>query len=107
MYYSYEDKIAKVYFNTLNGTISFIILGIYFSIIESANYQSYAIISSVIIFLYIFFNFPEYSKIAKNYTNRYKGILKIFSLFKISIFIICYTFLISAAFGFRPFTISF
>lgn len=105
MYNSYDDKIAKDYFNTLNGTISFIILGIYFSIIESKNYQNYAIISSIIIFSYIVFYFPEYSQIARRYTDKYKGIAKLFSFFKITIFITCYSLLIIAAFGYRPLTI--
>lgn len=107
MYNSIEDKIANDYFNNLNGTISFIILGIYFSIIESKNYQTYAITSSIVIFLYIFFYFPEYTKIAKKYTNRYRGIWKFFSFFRISIFIFCYSLLIMAAFDYRPFTIYF
>ena len=107
MYSANEDKIANDYFNTLNGTISFIILGIYFSIIESNNYQIYAIISSIVIFLYVFFYFPEYTKIAKKYNNRYSGIWKILSLLRISIFVFCYSLLVMAAFEYRPFTIKF
>lgn len=98
---SREDLIADEYFRHLNGTLAFIILGIYFSIIESSHFQSYAILSSTIIFIYITFNFSEYSSISKSYTDRYKGISKVFNFLRIGIFVICYALLCSAAFGYK------
>lgn len=101
VYKSREDLIADEYFKHLNGTLAFIILGIYFSIIESENFQSYAIVASIVVVMYITFNFPEYTSISKNYTKRYKGISKVLSILRIGIFSICCGLLWSAALGYK------
>jgi len=103
IYQSSEDIIANNYFKHLNGTLAFIVLGIYFSIIELDHFQNYAIFSSLLITFYLIFNFKEYDRIAQNYIKRYRGIRQIIPFCRNLIFMTSMTLLISAAVGLKLF----
>lgn len=97
------EKIAKDYYNHLNGTLSFIMLGIYFSIIELKYFQIYAILTSFLFAVYITFNFKEYTTVAKEYLAQFSGIEKITNTLRLFIFFIAFTLLLTAAIGCKVF----
>ncbi|EZQ01325.1 MULTISPECIES: hypothetical protein [unclassified Acinetobacter] len=94
------EKIAKEYYSHLNGTLSFIMLGIYFSIIELDYFQVYAILTSILFTIYLTFNFKEYSTVANEYLAQFSGFEKIRNALRLFIFFIAFFLLLTAAFGF-------
>ncbi len=95
------EEIAKKYYSHLNGTLSFIMLGIYFSIIELDYFKIYAILTSLLFIIYLTFNFKEYTSVAKEYLAQFNGFEKIKNFLRLSIFIIAFTLLLTAAFGYK------
>lgn len=100
---SAEDEIANNYFKNLNGPLSFIIIGIYFSIVNTDHFQKYAIFTSLLLLIYLIFWFKKYDNVAEKYLKRFQGIKKIALILKNTIFLISGTLLLSAAIGLKVF----